>query len=178
MSCKSESKYFSYLSSLTVKDLKALARESGLYGYMALRKANLIRFLDRQSRVIKGCLEKRMFPDSMKAWIGLFADDNFAEHYTEVILHTLSDTSYSKKRKSVVPRKVRRRGRRRRNEVIEAILDAESSEDDIDDNWEREASDQENDNVSWYINNDDSDRYSDDEINDNDIKIWKEEIGI
>ena len=67
----------------------------------------------------------------MRAWVGLFTVGNFAEHHTEVILRTLSNMSYFEKEKSVVPRKVRRRGRRRRNEVIEAILDAESSEDDI-----------------------------------------------
>ena len=165
MSCELESKYFSYLSSLTVKDLRALARESGLYGYMAFRKVNLIRFLDRRSRVIKKYVEKQMFSDSMRAWVGLFTVGSFAEHHTEIILRTLSDMSYFEKEKSVVPRKVRRRGRRRRNEVIEAILDAESSEDDIDDDWRRRGSDHESANDS-------------DEINDNDIKIWKEEIGI
>ncbi len=33
-----ESKYFSYLSCLTIKELRDIARESGLYGYTALRK--------------------------------------------------------------------------------------------------------------------------------------------
>ncbi len=165
MSCELESKYFSYLSSLTVKDLRALARESGLYGYMAFRKVNLIRFLDRRNRVIEKYVEKRMFSDSMRVWVGLFTVRNFAEHHTEVILRTLFDMSYFEKEKSVVPQKVRRRGRRRRNEVIEAILDAESSEDDIDDDWRCRGSDHESANYS-------------DEINDNDIKIWKEEIGI
>ena len=50
MSCKSESKYFSYLSGLTVKELRDIARESGLYGYTALRKASLIRFLRLYSK--------------------------------------------------------------------------------------------------------------------------------
>ncbi len=72
-----ESKYFSYLSGLTVKELRDIARESGLYEYTALRKANLIRFLDRQSRVIKKCVEKQMFPDAMKAWVELFAPNEF-----------------------------------------------------------------------------------------------------
>ena len=45
MDHKSESKYFSYLSGLTAKELRDTARECGLYGYTALRKASLIRFL-------------------------------------------------------------------------------------------------------------------------------------
>ena len=90
-----ESKYFSYLSGLTVKELRDIARESGLYEYTALRKANLIRFLDRRSRVIKKCVEKRMFPDGLRAWVELFAPNEFAaEHYTQMIMNMLSDMSY------------------------------------------------------------------------------------
>ncbi len=100
------SKYFSYLSGLTVKELREIARENGLRRYAAFRKASLIRFLDRQSRVIKKCVEKRMFPDAMKAWVELFAPNKFAaEHYTKVIMNTLSDMSYFGKKKSVVSRK-------------------------------------------------------------------------
>ena len=53
MSRKSESKCYSYLSGLTVRELRDIARESGLYGYTALRKADLVRFLDKRSRVSK-----------------------------------------------------------------------------------------------------------------------------
>ena len=103
MSHRSESKYFSYLSGLTVKELRDIARESGLYGYTALRKANLIRFLDRRSRVIEKCVERRMFPDAMKTWVELFAPNkSTAEHYTQVIMSTLSNMSYFEK-KSVTP---------------------------------------------------------------------------
>ncbi len=107
-----------YLSGLSVKELRDIARESGLYGHTALRKASLIKFLDRRSWVIRESVEKRMFPDSRRAWVGLFAVGNFAEHYAEVILHTLFPTSHFEMRESVVPRK-RKCGRRRRNEVIE-----------------------------------------------------------
>ncbi len=55
-----------------------------------------------------------------------------------------------------------RRGRRRRNEVIKDHLDDESSDEDIGDS--------DSVYVSWC------DRESD-EIDDNDIKIWKEEMG-
>ena len=179
MSRKSESKYFSYLSGLTVKELRDIARERGLYGYTALRKANLIRFLDKRSRVIGKCVERRMFPDAMKTWVELFAPNkSTAEHYTQVIMSTLSNMSYFEKKKSVTPRKTRR-SRRRRHEVSEASLDTESSDEDIGDNWKREASDHESDNdsvdVSWYVNDDDSDRESDndsDEIDDS----WRERM--
>ncbi len=55
------SKYFSYLSGLTVKELHKIARENGIYEHAAVRKSNLVKFLDKRSRVIKKCVEKRMF---------------------------------------------------------------------------------------------------------------------
>ncbi len=42
-----DSKYFTYLSGLTVSELRDIARENKLRGYSALRKYNLIRFLER-----------------------------------------------------------------------------------------------------------------------------------
>ena len=128
MSRKSESKYFSYLSGLTVKELCDIARESGLYGYTALRKASPIRFLDKRRQLIKKCVEKRMFPDAMRAWVGLFAPNEFtAEHYTKVILDTLPVMSETRCdcRKCV---------RWRRNNIL---TDDESSDEDIGDNWRR-----------------------------------------
>ncbi len=48
----------------------------------------------------------------MRAWVGLFAPNkSAAEHYTQVIMSTLSDMSYFEK-KSVAPQKMRC-GRRR-----------------------------------------------------------------
>ncbi len=85
-----KSKYFSYLSGLTVKELRDIARKSGIYGYTTLRKSSLVRFLDKRSRVIKKCVEKQMFLDPIKAWVELFADGNFAEHYIEIMLNTLN----------------------------------------------------------------------------------------
>ncbi len=109
-----------------------------------------------------------MFADAMKAWVELFAPNEFAaEHYTQMIMNTLSDMSYFGKKKSVVSQKMRR-SRRRRNKVIEDGLDAESSSDeDIGD------SDSNSVDVSWC----DCESANDsDEINDNDIKRWKEEM--
>ena len=84
-----ESKYFSYLSGLTTKELRDIAQESGLYGYTAFRKASLIRFLDKRRELIRERVEERMSPAAMKAWVELFANGNFAERYTKVILNTL-----------------------------------------------------------------------------------------
>ncbi len=97
---------------------------------------------------------KTNVPDSIKAWVGLFAVGNFVEHYTEIMLHTLFPTRRFKMREP--------HGRRRRNEIIRMSvcirLDAKSSEEDIGDS----GSDSESES---------------DEIDDNDIKIWKEEVG-
>ena len=128
-----ESKYFSYLSGLTVKELRHIARESGLYGHTALRKASLIRFLHKRRQLIKKCVEKQMFPAAMKTWVELFADGNFAEHYTQVIMNTLPIMSYFGKKKLVVLWKTRR-GRRRRNKIF---TDDDSSVEDIGDDWRR-----------------------------------------
>ncbi len=122
------------MSGLTVKELRDIARESGLYGHTALRKASLIRFLDKRRQLIKKRVEKRMFPDAIKTWVELFAPNEFAtEHFTQVIMNTLSDMSYFGKKKSVVSRKTRR-SCRRRNEIL---TDDESSDEDIGDNWRR-----------------------------------------
>ena len=121
-----KSKYFSYLSGLTVKELRDIARESGLYGYTAFRKASLIKFLDKRRQLIKKRVEERMFLAAMKAWVELFADGNFSEHYTKVILNTLPVVSETRCdcRKCV---------RWQRNEIF---TEGESDED-IGDNWRR-----------------------------------------
>ncbi len=66
-------------------------------------------------------------------WVELFADGNFAEHYTQVIMNTLPIMSFFGKKKLVVLRKTKR-GRRRRNEIF---TDDESSDEDIGDDWRR-----------------------------------------
>ena len=91
----SQSKYFCYLSSLAVKELHDIARESGLCGYSSLRIYSLIRFLDKRIKVIKNCLERRMFPDAMKAWVELFVPNkSTTKHYAQIILKTLSPISF------------------------------------------------------------------------------------
>ena len=150
---------------------------SGLYGYTALKKASLIRFLDRRGRVIKKCVERRMFPDAMKSWVELFIyNKSVAEHYALVIMSTLSSMScFKEKKKSVAPRRTRR-GRRRR---IEILTDDESSDEDIGDDWRHRRSDHESDNdsvdMSWYVSDNDSDRESDNDSDEIDDR-WRERM--
>ncbi len=48
-------------------------------------------FLKTHSRAIIESLHKRIFPESLRAWVGLFVSDkSVAEHYTEIILKTLT----------------------------------------------------------------------------------------
>ncbi len=91
------SKYFSCLERITVLELRGIARESGLSRYSALRKADLVGFLDRRSSEIKESLHKRIFPDALRAWVGLFVSDrHIAKHYTKLILDMLIRFGYSK----------------------------------------------------------------------------------
>ncbi len=143
-----ESKYFSYLSSLAVKELHDIARESGLCGYSSLRKYILIRFLDKRIKVIKNCLERRMFPDAMKAWVELFVPNkSTTKHYAQIILKTLSPISFFSKNLLVRPRMIRR-GRCRCTSTYD---------EDIGDDWRRRSSYSENDSN----NDNDSDSTSD-----------------
>ena len=105
-----KSKYFSFLSGLTVKELHDIARESKIYGHAPLRKADLIRFLDGRcvtrrynyQKRIKKCLRRWMFPDTLRAWVELFVSDkSIAEHYVQIILCTLSPTNCFRKKKEI-----------------------------------------------------------------------------
>ena len=70
-----DTKYFSFLSGLTVKELHDIAQESRLRGYTRFRKADLIRFVDCRCvkrlndhpddithELVQRCVERRMFP--------------------------------------------------------------------------------------------------------------------
>ena len=56
-----KSKYFSYLSGLTVKELRDTAQESKVIGYSKYKKADLVKFLLRQTNRVKRSLSERMF---------------------------------------------------------------------------------------------------------------------
>ena len=40
--------------------------------------------------------KQRSLPNQIRAWVELFADDNFAEHYTEIMVNTLTKMNYYK----------------------------------------------------------------------------------
>ncbi len=110
MNQESESKYFSFLSGLTVKELHDLAREGEIYDHWSLRKANLIRLLDDRyanerywyQHEFKECLRRWVFPETLRAWVGLFVSDkSVAEHYVQLILRVLSPSNCFGRRKPV-----------------------------------------------------------------------------
>ncbi len=91
MHLDSDSAYFSYLSKMTVSELQDIAPESKLRGWSNLEKADLVSFLKTHSRTTIESLHKRIFPESLRPWVGLFVSDkSIAEHYTEIILKTLT----------------------------------------------------------------------------------------
>ncbi len=97
-------KYFSFLSGLTITELREIAKECKLRNYSRLRKADLISFLDCYCEkrpidcpesvtyeVVQRCLERWMFPKALEAWVEHFIPNQCApKHFVQVILHTLS----------------------------------------------------------------------------------------
>ena len=99
-----------YFSRMTAKELHDFAKENNFRGHSSFnKKSGLIDFLDlrcqdswyfRRVRAARASLEKRFFPDTLRAWVRLFVSDKFvAEHYTQIILHTLSSASFSERKK-------------------------------------------------------------------------------
>ena len=75
MHLDSDSAYFSYLSKMTVSELRDIVRESELRGWSNLKKADLVNFLKTHSRAIIESLHERIFPDSLRVWVGFFVSD-------------------------------------------------------------------------------------------------------
>ena len=99
-----------YFSRMTVKELRDFAKENNFRGHSSFgKKSELISFLDlqcqdswrfRRVRAVRANLEKRFFPDTLRAWVRLFVSDkSVAEHYTQIILHTLSSVSFSERKR-------------------------------------------------------------------------------
>ncbi len=88
--------YLSCLSQMSLSVLRNIARESKLKKWTALKKADLITFLKKNSFTIMGSLHKQtLSPDTLRAWVELFAPDiSVSEHYTSIILSTLAQTGY------------------------------------------------------------------------------------
>ncbi len=85
-----------YLSTLSMSELRDIARESKVIGYSKFigyskyKKAGLVKFLSRRTNSVKRSLSERMFPEAMRAWVGLFTKNKFTtNHYTDVILDIL-----------------------------------------------------------------------------------------
>ena len=92
------SRYELYLSTLSMSELRDIARESKVIGYSKYRKAGLVWYLSRQTNSVKRSLSERMFPEAMRAWVGLFTKNkNITDHYTDVILSILNNIGYFSK---------------------------------------------------------------------------------
>ena len=128
--CFPVSKYFTYLSGLTVKELCEIARKCMIQNYSHYKKDDLVRFIDYRCvkriyesiflweylccvsdithELVQKCIEKRMFQEWMRAWVGLFvSDESVSKHYAQIILDVLfpmscfeerSDTTYVRHR--------------------------------------------------------------------------------
>ncbi len=85
------------LSKMPIKKLKAIASKNDLGGWAGLSKIDLVKFLERHRYIFSDDFYKqRSLPNQLKAWVGLFTTSNFAEHYTEVMLNTLTKMDYYK----------------------------------------------------------------------------------
>ncbi len=83
------------LSKMSVNKLKAIASKNDLGGWAGLGKADLVKFLKRHRYIFPDDFYKqKSLSNQLKAWVTLFADGNFAERYTEVMLNTLTKTGY------------------------------------------------------------------------------------
>ena len=79
------------------KMLKAIASKNDLGGWAGLSKIDLVKFLERHRYIFSyDFYKQRSLPNQLKAWVGLFADGNFAEHYAEVMRNTLTKMDYYK----------------------------------------------------------------------------------
>ena len=101
-----------YFSRMTAKELHDFAKESNFRGHSSFsKKSELISFLDlrcqdswhfKRMRAVRANLEKRFFPDTLRAWVRLFVSNkSVAEHYTQIILRTLSSMSFSERKKEI-----------------------------------------------------------------------------
>ncbi len=86
------------LSEMSSEWLREVASGNGLRGWKFLDKADLVRFLEAHRYVFPDDFYKqRSLPDQLRAWVDLFAIGNFVEHYTEVMINSLTKTNYFSK---------------------------------------------------------------------------------
>ena len=83
------------LSEMSSEWLRKAASGNGLRGWEFLGKNELVKFLEAHRYVFSDDFYKhRSLPDQLRTWVGLFAVDNFAEHYAEVMTNSLIGTNY------------------------------------------------------------------------------------
>ena len=80
---------------MPIKKLKSIASRNDLGGWVGLSKIDLVKFLVRHRYIFSDDFYKQQsLPNQIRAWVELFADDNFTEHYTEIMLNTLTKSGY------------------------------------------------------------------------------------
>ncbi len=83
------------LSEMSSEWLRKAASGNGLRGWEFLDKNELVRFLEAHRYVFSDDFYKhRSLPDQLRTCVGLFAVDNFAKHYAEVMTNSLIRTNY------------------------------------------------------------------------------------
>ena len=83
------------LSEMSSEWLREVASGNGLRGWKTFDKDELVKFLEAHRYVFPDDFYKRRsLPDQLRAWVGLFAVGNFAEHYAEVMINSLTKTNY------------------------------------------------------------------------------------
>ncbi len=83
------------LSEMTLKRLRKVAFGNGLRGWETLNKDELVKFLEAHRYIFSDDFYKRRsLPNQLRAWVGLFAVGNFAKHYAEVMINSLTKTNY------------------------------------------------------------------------------------
>ena len=87
-----------HLSNMSIKRLKAIASRNDLGGWATLGKPDLVKFLKRHRYIFSDDFYKqKSLPNQIRAWVELFANNNnFTEHYTEIMLNTLTKSGYYK----------------------------------------------------------------------------------
>ncbi len=83
------------LSEMSSEWLREVASGNGLRGWKFLDEDELVKFLEAHRYVFPDDFYKqRSLPDQLRAWVDLFAFGNFAKHYAEVMINSLTKTNY------------------------------------------------------------------------------------
>ncbi len=106
-------KYLTYMSGMTLSEIHDIAKKIKNRNYSRYRKVDLIKVIDQRCvtkdrnnffiirlglwvhdithELLQDYFDKRLFQDSVRAWVGLFvSDESVSEHYAQIILGVLS----------------------------------------------------------------------------------------